>query len=295
MLTGSTGFIGSTFLRHALGHEHSVAALVRPQTSAPRAPIQHDHLRLLPGTLADAPWNAIAAFQPEVCVHCAWTTAPKVPYDSPEHFRCFEESRAFLERVIQIGVRQIIGLGTCIEYRIGNEPLVEDRTPIAPVGPYAESKNKMRAWLEEASARKGFHLCWARIFYAYGVGEDPTRLCTSLIRRFRGNEPLVLKTPRSTKDYIYIEDVAAALLLLLEKKFHGAANLGTGVGVTIYELAQTVAALLGKTGLVQTAAAEATDPLGYVVADSTRLRHLGWLPEFDLNRGLTTLIAAILR
>ncbi len=290
LLTGSTGFIGSTFLRQALAKGNSIVALVRPQTSEVRALIQHDRLRLVPGTLADAPWNAIAALQPEVCVHCAWTTAPRVPYDSPEHFRCFEESRAFLERVIGMGVRQIIGLGTCIEYRIGSEPLAEERTPIEPLGPYAESKNKMRDWLEEASARHGFQFCWARIFYAYGVGEDPTRLCTSLIRRFRRNEPLVLKTPRSTKDYIYIEDVASALLLLLEKKFQGAVNLGTGAGVTIYELAQTVATLLGKTGLVQTAAAEGTDPLAYVVADSTRLRSLSWQPKYDLKRGLSEMI-----
>ena len=104
----------------------------------------------------------------------------------------------------------------------------------------------MRLWLQEAAERKSFQLCWARIFYAYGVGEDPTRLCTSLIRRFCRNEPLILKTPRSTKDYIYIDDAADALMLVLEKKFEGAVNLGTGVGTTIYDLAQSVAKMLGK-------------------------------------------------
>jgi nucleoside-diphosphate-sugar epimerase len=103
-----------------------------------------------------------------------------------------------------------------------------------------------------------------------------------------------LKTPRSTKDYIYIDDVAYALLLLLEKKFEGDVNLGTGQGITIYDLAQSVAKMLGKTDLVQAAGAEGEDPLGYVVADSTRLRSLGWSPQFDLERGLATLAQAIL-
>ena len=102
-----------------------------------------------------------------------------------------------------------------------------------------------------------------------------------------------MKTPRSTKDYIYIEDVVSALILLLEKQFQGVVNLGTGVGVTIFELAQTVAALLGKRGLVQTEATEGTDPLGFVVADSTRLRSLGWQPQFNLETGLKNLIEAI--
>jgi len=294
LLTGGTGFIGSAFLRRALSSGHTIGALVRAE-SLPRIASQPKNLKLITGTIADVPWNEIKAFQPEVCVHCAWTTAPKVAYDSPEHLRFFETSRGFLERLIDLGLRQVLGLGTCIEYRLGNEPLVEDKTPLGPVGPYAESKNHMRIWLEEASARHGFKLCWPRIFYVYGVGEDPTRLCTSLIQRFRRNESLVLKTPHSTKDYIYIEDVAVALVLLLEKGFHGAVNLGTGVGITIRELALTVSNLAGKTGLVQTDAMQGVDPLAYVVADSTRLRSLGWSPQFDLARGLRTLSEAIPR
>lgn len=293
LLTGASGFIGSAFLQRALRQGHSIGALIRPSSVASRVGIEHENLQWFEGTLQDAPWKEITTFKPEVCVHCAWTTAPKVAYDSLEHLRFFEQSRAFLERLIDFGIQQIIGLGTCIEYRIGNKPLVEDGTPIGPVGPYAESKNNMRLWLQEASERKHFQLCWARIFYAYGVGEDPTRLCTSLIQRFRRNEPLILKTPRSTKDYIYIEDVAEALMLLLEKKVEGAVNLGTGVGITIYDLAQTVAKMLGKSNLVQTAAIEGEDPLGYVVADSKRLRSLGWLPKFDLERGLATLARVI--
>ena len=292
LLTGATGFIGAAFLRRALSNGHSVAALVRGDSLA-RLTLQNKNLKAIKGTVATPPWDQIKTFEPDTCVHCAWTTAPKVAYDSPEHLRFFEQSRVFLDRVIDFGICQVIGLGTCIEYVIGNAPLVEEQTAIGPVGPYAESKNMMRIWLEEASARRGFQLCWPRIFYVYGVGEDPSRLCTSLIQRFRRNEPLVLKTPRSTKDYIYIEDVALALLLLLEKKFHGVVNLGTGEGVTILHLAQTVAALLGKSGLVQTEAVEGRDPLGYVVADSTRLRSLGWQPQFDLERGLKTLLEAI--
>jgi nucleoside-diphosphate-sugar epimerase len=288
LVTGATGFIGSAFLRLALAHGHSVGALVRaqPGSSLP----EHKKIKVITGTVAATPWDEIKTFQPDTCVHCAWTTAPRVPYDSPQHFQFLEQSKIFLEQLIHLGIRQVIGLGTCIEYKIVKEPLVEGKTPIGPVGPYAESKNLMRIWLEEASARHGFQLCWPRIFYVYGVGEDPTRLCTSLIQRFRRNEPLILKTPRSTKDYIYIDDVANALLMLLEKKFAGPVNLGTGVGVTIYDLAQHVQQLLGKTGLVQAATQEGEDSLGYVVADSTRLRSIGWEPKFDLKRGVSAML-----
>ena len=291
LLTGATGFIGSAFLRGVLARGHVVAALARQDTTVVQS-CKHQNLQWLPGTITSAPWEQIQAFGAEACVHCAWTTAPRVAYDSPEHLQFFKKSEDFLNRVIDSGIEHMIGIGTCIEYQLGNAPLVEDKTPIGPVGPYAQSKNNMRIWLEQASGRRGFQFCWSRIFYVYGPGEDPTRLCSSLIRRFRGNEPLILKTPNSTKDYVYIEDVADALLLLLETKFPGAVNIGTGIGVTILELAEMVATLLGKTGLVQTAAKVESDPLGYVVADATRLRSLGWKPRYDLKQGIKAMIAA---
>src|SRR5262245_56784299 len=107
----------------------------------------HKNLKAIEGTVISAPWDELESFQPDTCMHCAWTTAPRVAYDSPEHRHFFEQSCVFLDRLINFGIKQVIGLGTCIEYVIGNVPLVEERTPIGPVGPYAESKNMMRIWL----------------------------------------------------------------------------------------------------------------------------------------------------
>jgi nucleoside-diphosphate-sugar epimerase len=260
--------------------------MVWPGSGPPPSTARSGRLSWFEGTLTEAPWKQIEAFQPEACIHCAWTTSPRFAYDSPEHFRCLDASKAFVRQAATLGLKQVLGIGTCIEYRLGAAPLVEDQTPLDPQGAYAESKNAMRAWLEEEAARQGFIFTWARLFYVYGVGEDPTRLCTATIRKLLRDEPIVLKTPKSTKDYIYIDDVASALLLLLENRFRGAVNVGTGIGITIFDLAQTLARIVNKPGLVRSAVPEVVDPLGYVVADSTRLRSLGWKPEYDLLLGL---------
>src|SRR5690606_21840724 len=99
-----------------------------------------------------------------------------------------------------------------------------------------------------------------------GVGEHPGRLCSSLIQKIRRGEKLVLKTPHSTKDYIYIDDLAAAILLTIEHKVTGNINWGTGVGVSVRQIADTVAALLGRPELVAESSPPETDPFGYVVA-----------------------------
>jgi nucleoside-diphosphate-sugar epimerase len=144
--------------------------------------------------------------------------------------------------------------------------------------------------LEAEAHRDGTQFCWGRVFYPYGVGEHPARLCSSLIQKFRRGEKLVLKTPHSTKDYIYIDDLAAAILLTVETKFQGTINWGTGAGLSVRQIADAVAAMLGRPELVAEVSPPEIDPLGYVVADNARLKTLGWQQQFSLERGLGSLM-----
>src|SRR5205814_822836 len=98
------------------------------------------------------------------------------------------------------------------------------------------------------------------------------------------------KTPESTKDYIFIEDLAEALLAVVEKQFQGPINLGTGIGISVREIAHAIAKLMGKEELVGEVRPPETDPLGYVVADNSRLLTLGWTPKHDLPKGIEALL-----
>jgi len=53
-----------------------------------------------------------------------------------------------------------------------------------------------------------------------------------------------------------------------------------------------VAALMGRPELVAEVSPPEIDPLGYVVAEASRLLQLGWKPEHTLRRGLEKLIAS---
>ena len=290
LLTGATGFIGGAFLRQALSHGHQVAVLVRPERTTPANLPASENLLLVRGTLAEAPWKQIAAFQPEVCVHTAWITTPGVYLESPENERWRDESLKFFQQAREIDVRHWVSLGTCIEYQQSRQPMSEERTPIAPATTYARCKNELRLALAAEAARHGVTFCWSRVFYPYGPGEDPARLCSSIIQKLRRGERLELKTPDSTKDYIFIDDLAAALVTVMEKRFHGAINLGTGVGVSVREVAETLGDLLGQSGLISSANPPAADPLGDIVADAGKLHSLGWHRTVTLREGLGWLV-----
>ncbi len=289
LVTGGTGFVGSAFVRTALAAGHSVAVISRTAVAVPATAEGWVHLN---GSLAEPPWSGIAKFNPDACVHAAWIATPGVYLESAENRLWVDWSQSFLNRLVAEGVRQVVALGTCIEYRINGVPLVEDHSEIVPASLYGQSKEVLHRALRQDLERHGVALAWARLFYPYGSGEHPDRLVSSLIRRFRAGERVTLKTPRSIKDYIHVDDVAAALLRTLETRFNGAINVGTGIGVAIGDLARQVAESVGRTELLDVPETGVADPLDFVVADVARLKSLGWTQQVRLERGLQRMIQA---
>jgi nucleoside-diphosphate-sugar epimerase len=106
----------------------------------------------------------------------------------------------------------------------------------------------------------------------------------------RNSEEIVLKTPGSTKDYIFIDDLAAALISVVERRFAGTINLGTGVGVSVEHVARQLGALLGKPELIKPAADPVPDPFPFVVADVRKLKSIGWQQKVFCEEGLRRLV-----
>lgn len=292
-VTGATGFIGTAFCRLARERGHHIAGLLNPAKPTPTNLPAKSEMAWLPGRLDDPPWRGLQKFRPEVCVHCAWISTPGEYLESPLNEQHLKWSEALARRLPDVGVRQFIGVGTCLEYESSKTPLREDTSPTSDGTAYARGKNAFREFLFATGPKAGLRCCWGRVFYPYGVGEHPARLCSSLIHTLRRGGKLVLKTPRSTKDYIYIDDLAAAMLTTVEKQFQGTINWGTGRGISVRKIANTAAALLGRPELVGETSDPIADPFGHVVADASRLRSLGWQPAFDFRRGLETMIAAM--
>ena len=288
LVTGATGFIGGAFVRLARSRGHEVAALARqPGTDA-------DGLRWLAGSLEAPPWREIEAFAPEGCLHAAWVAEPGVYLESSLNADYLRWSIDFLRRLAAGGLGQALALGTCIEYRIDDRPAHETSTPLEPLSSYARAKDALRRVVVEEIAGPDFGFAWGRVFYPYGPGEHPARLCTALARKLQAGEMLLLKTPGSTKDYVYIDDLAAAILAVVEHRLIGPVNLGTGRGVLVREIARTLGRLLGREALVAEADPPAPDPLHYVVADATRLtEEAGWRPAWTLDAGLRALVDSL--
>jgi GDP-L-fucose synthase len=98
-------------------------------------------------------------------------------------------------------------------------------------------------------------------------------------------------TPR--REFLHVDDLADACCFLMEHYNEpGLVNIGTGTDITILELAQMVARIVGYTGALQT---DPTKPDGTPrkLMDVGKLRSMGWQASIPLEEGIRSVYADV--
>jgi nucleoside-diphosphate-sugar epimerase len=110
----------------------------------------------------------------------------------------------------------------------------------------------------------------------------------SVARSLATGQPARTSHGRQIRDYLFADDIANALVTLLESDVRGPINIGSGEAVTLRQIVERLGAIAGRADLLEIGAippAPTDAPL--VVADVTRLHgELGWRPKTSLDDGL---------
>lgn len=287
-VTGASGFIGAHVTRALLASGHSVTALVVPGDSLWRLEEAIGKFSVVTGRVADRDLlrRALNEFRPEACIHLAWYAEPGNYLTSPENIASLTDSLSLLDELIQTGCRQVIMAGTCAEYDTEKGFLRED-TPARPTTLYAATKLAGCLIGQQLAAAAKINFAWGRIFYPYGPQEDPRRLVPAAICALQQGRSFPATLGEQVRDYIFIEDVAAAFCVMLEKQANGVFNISSGAPVTIRHLLETIAVLMGRSDLTQFGAMAYRDwEPPFICGDNSRLKQLGWRPEYTLSQGL---------
>jgi nucleoside-diphosphate-sugar epimerase len=289
LITGANGFIGQAVCGAALRRGHEILRFVRRVVQVPPPSAQ-----IIVGTLDEPPWSAIESFAPDVVLHLAWIASPAEYLTSPENERLLQQSQRFLTACVEMGVQHVSAAGTCLEYADSTISLNEFQSPLASTYAYSAAKVALYRWLETTMTTSDCKWTWFRIFYPYGPGEHPKRLPTMLIRHLAARQPVLLRTPSSVKDYLFIDDLAFAICVALEQGLTGPVNLGSGTGVQVRNMAKEIARLLGADpALVNEAEPPVCDSRPMQVADTGRLNALGWNAVTPLAQGLQLLARSL--
>lgn len=290
LITGASGFIGRHCVSAALraGFDvHAVSLRARP-AAGPSGVTWHAADLLDRHAVADLSARVRASH----LLHLAWIAKPGIFWTSRDNARWQAGSIGLFDGFFANGGRRVVGVGSCAEYAWTEEDLREGASPLRPDTEYGRSKLATSLALD-AIATSGKSAAWGRVFFPYGPGEPPDRLIPSVIRGILGGEKVQCTHGRQVRDFIFVEDVADALLTILSSEATGAFNVATGCGHTLREVVSVICARIGGAELIEfdARAAPAGDP-ARVVADISRLTgELGWKPTYTIGAGIDRAIA----
>ena len=167
------------------------------------------------------------------------------------------------------------------------------------INSYALSKKQFVDWLKHVS--KNIKVINFKIEHMFGPKDDAKKLVPWVISEFEAQVPYITLTAGQQKrDFIYIDDVVSAFVLLLDKvSFLSAFNqyeVGTGVSVTVEHFLSTLKVVYEKnkkkvaTKLVFGALPYRAGESMIVEVDNSDLMNLGWKPCVSLEQGLKNLM-----
>ena len=287
LLTGAAGHIGSQIARLLVREGHEVFAIIRPQSDRWRLVGVERDLVIVDGDIRALSElrSRLGTVRPDICLHLAWRGWVGA---GEENLLSLTASLDLMWMMTELSCPRFVAAGTCFEYDFSGDAVAET-SPLRPLGLYANCKRALFDISQQWSAFSGLSVANPRIFNSYGPFEDVRRLVPCVAQSLLRNEFAAVTSGEQIRDYLHVQDVASAIWHVAKSDVTGAVNIASGEPVSVADLAMRVGSLLGKLHMVQLGAApsRAQEPKR-ILGDPTMLRQrLGWVPQFDLDRGLT--------
>jgi nucleoside-diphosphate-sugar epimerase len=291
LVTGASGFIGLPMVLELARRGEDVHALSTRLSPPEAVGVRWHRLDLLEG--GSGLDELVRELRPARLVHLAWHAEYR-RWGAPENVVWVESSLRLMRAFVRHGGRRLLVTGTCAEYDWSAEErtLGEYRSRMAPATLYGVSKDALRRVAHAYAACEGIELAWGRPFFMYGPREHPARLVASVVRSLLEGRHVATSSGEQLRDFMHVEDVAGALVALLDSPVVGDVNIGSGVGVTVGEVVDRMVQLVGRPELIRRGSLPMRpgEPRR-LVADIARLRdEVGYYPRIALADGLAATV-----
>ena len=180
----------------------------------------------------------------------------------------------------------------------GDDPISETATA-APTSAYGADKLGCEHHARVASQIHGVPTVGLRFFNVYGPRQDPRSPYSGAISIFcdriaAGRPVTIFGDGRQTRDFVYVADVARALMLALEHAGRRplVLNVCTGTTTSIAQLAHSLAGAIGRKPVIETGPARDGDIRHSCGNPSAAHAALGLVAQYSLDRGLALTVRA---
>ncbi|MDB5799586.1 MAG: NAD-dependent epimerase/dehydratase [Rhodocyclales bacterium] len=282
VVTGASGFIGSWLIPVLQQAGYEVHAASRGPLKVQGA-VEH-HVDLLAEGSAAALFRDIRA---DFLVHVAWYAEHGKFWQAPENADWLRASLSLIEAFFLASGRRVLGVGTCAEYDWSQGHCTEYETRETPGNLYGLSKLAAGHCAQAIAQRYGASLAWARLFFPYGPREAPKRLIPYAITQLLQGEPALCTNGLALRDFIHVEDVARALVSVMEAEVTGPVNIASGESISIASVLQEIGIAMERPDLIRLGAINESQPSApQVTACTNRLIQCGWTPRWQFKEGL---------
>jgi UDP-glucose 4-epimerase len=289
IVTGGAGFIGSNLVDALVARGDEVHALddlskgVRDNVA--------DEAQLHVADIRE-PDEVFDAVRPEIVFHLAAQADVRVSVDKPAldaDVNVLGTIR-ILEAARRHGAKVVFASSGGAAYGECDGPAPES-APLLPLAPYGTSKVCGEEYLATWNRLYGTAHVSLRLGNVYGPRQMPhgeagvVAIFMGLLRD--GGTPTIFGDGRQTRDYVFVADVADAMLRAVDRD-GGVYNVGTGDETSVVQLFDAIRAAAGVDREPAFAPARLGELQRSVLDPSLAARELGWRPQRSLADGLAT-------
>ena len=306
LVTGATGLVGSWLVKRLLAGGASVVCLVRdwvPESELFRARLV-DRVQIVRGDVRDQGlWERVLGeYEIDTVFHLAAQTIVSIANRNP--ISTFESNIQGTWCAMEACrrsplVKQIVLASSDKAYGEQLSLPYSETSPLEGRHPYDVSKSCADLIAQAYAKSYALPVAVTRCGNFYGGGDlNWNRLVPDTIRSaFRGRRPVIRSDGKPIRDYFYVEDGAAAYMLLAERlaadsDLAGQAfNFSSEVPITALEMVQRILYRM-DVQLEPEIRNETTNEISHQFLSAQKARtRLGWKPHFELDTGLDRTIA----
>ncbi len=238
--------------------------------------------------------SVIHQVRPEVAFHCGGSTSGRGRSDAAAMtesfavnlhgslvlFECLQESSR---------VRRVVCVGGLEEYGNGPVPFVETQRE-APVSAYSAAQVAMTHAAQMLHRQRGLPCVIVRLGLVYGPEQSSSFLIPALVESCLAGRPFAMTSGEQTRDYVYVEDAADALLRagFADPAVGEVINVSEGIERRVSDVAQRIVEIGGGRDILRLGALQPRpQEVARMVSDPSRAQHLlGWKASTPFEAGL---------
>ena len=298
VVTGAGGFIGSHLVERLLALGAHVTAFVRYNSRnhpgfLDQLP-QTKNIRIVPGDIRDPEALRTALEGADAVFHLAALIG--IPYSYVHPIEVFEVNAEGTLNVLVAArdarVSRVVVASTSEVYGGALYVPIDEKHPKQPQSPYSASKISSDAMALSFHAAFQLPVVVVRPFNTYGPRQSDRAIIPTLISQALTQPEISVGNTSPTRDFTYVTDTVEGFLQLAacDAAVGQEINLGTGVEISIGDLARQINTIVGRDLPIRTKDERVRPPSSEVnrlLSNNAKARELaGWRPCVTLDEGI---------